>query len=334
MFQGSNTNKLDLAVELDTERGRELFLDLVAVSDVVIDNFSPRVLEQLDLDQDVAPGAQPGRDRAARARATASTARGASDSRTRRPSRRSRASRGPPGSPTVDPNRRRASPTRSAARTRRSRCCSRSSTGAAPAAACSSSARWSARRSTSPRSRWSSTRPTVGCSSASATARRPACRRACTAPPTSTPTARRTGGWRSRSRTTTSGDAFAALLGSTPSRGDEDALDARIARVVRDACDRRDRAHALGRGHPVRTGGARARARPTAAGRRPRTVRAGRAPGHRCRRLHRRAVPVHPRPASAPPHALAAARRAQPRRAHPHPRPERRRRRPASRPTA
>ena len=53
MFQGSNTNKLDLAVELDTERGRELFLGLVAVSDVVIDNFSPRVLEQLDLGQDV-----------------------------------------------------------------------------------------------------------------------------------------------------------------------------------------------------------------------------------------------------------------------------------------
>lgn len=53
MFQGSNTNKLDLAVELDTERGRELFLDLVAVSDVVIDNFSPRVLDQLRLDQDV-----------------------------------------------------------------------------------------------------------------------------------------------------------------------------------------------------------------------------------------------------------------------------------------
>jgi crotonobetainyl-CoA:carnitine CoA-transferase CaiB-like acyl-CoA transferase len=53
MFQGSNTNKLDLAVELDTERGRELFLDLVAVSDVVIDNFSPRVLDQLGLDQDV-----------------------------------------------------------------------------------------------------------------------------------------------------------------------------------------------------------------------------------------------------------------------------------------
>jgi crotonobetainyl-CoA:carnitine CoA-transferase CaiB-like acyl-CoA transferase len=53
MFHGSNTNKLDVAIELDTERGRELFLDLVARSDVVLDNFSPRVLEQLDLDQHV-----------------------------------------------------------------------------------------------------------------------------------------------------------------------------------------------------------------------------------------------------------------------------------------
>jgi crotonobetainyl-CoA:carnitine CoA-transferase CaiB-like acyl-CoA transferase len=53
LFHGSNTNKLDLAIELDTRRGRELFLDLVAVSDVVIDNFSPRVLDQLGLDQDV-----------------------------------------------------------------------------------------------------------------------------------------------------------------------------------------------------------------------------------------------------------------------------------------
>ena len=53
MFHGSNTNKLDVAIELDTERGRELFLDLVAHSDVVLENFSPRVLEQLELDQKV-----------------------------------------------------------------------------------------------------------------------------------------------------------------------------------------------------------------------------------------------------------------------------------------
>ncbi len=53
MFQGANTNKLDLALELDTARGRELLLELVERSDVLLDNFSPRVLEQLDLDQDV-----------------------------------------------------------------------------------------------------------------------------------------------------------------------------------------------------------------------------------------------------------------------------------------
>ncbi len=51
MFQGANTNKLDLAVELDTERGRELLLELVDESDVLLDNFSPRVLEQWGLDQ-------------------------------------------------------------------------------------------------------------------------------------------------------------------------------------------------------------------------------------------------------------------------------------------
>jgi crotonobetainyl-CoA:carnitine CoA-transferase CaiB-like acyl-CoA transferase len=60
MFQGSNTNKLDLAVELDTVRGRELLLDLVERSDVLLDNFSPRVLEQWDLDQTVLLERNPG----------------------------------------------------------------------------------------------------------------------------------------------------------------------------------------------------------------------------------------------------------------------------------
>ena len=60
MFQGSNTNKLDLAVELDTARGRELLLQLVDHSDVLLDNFSPRVLEQWGLDQDVLLERNPG----------------------------------------------------------------------------------------------------------------------------------------------------------------------------------------------------------------------------------------------------------------------------------
>ena len=100
MFQGSNTNKLDVAVELDTDRGRELFLDLVAVSDVVIDNFSPRVLEQLDLDQDVLLARNPERGRAARAglrrrRPVARATRVRADHRGA-----GRASPGSPGSPT------------------------------------------------------------------------------------------------------------------------------------------------------------------------------------------------------------------------------------------
>ena len=130
MFQGSNTDKLDLAVELDTDRGRSLFLDLVAVSDVVIDNFSPA-------------GARAARasTRTCSSRATRGSivlrapAYGVDGAVARAPRLRAdhrgagRASRGPPASPTVVRNRRRASPTHSAARTRRSRCCSRSSTG-------------------------------------------------------------------------------------------------------------------------------------------------------------------------------------------------------------
>ena len=53
--------------------------------------------------------------------------------------------------------------------TRSTGCCSRWSTGAAPGRACSSRRRWSTRRSTSPPSRSSSTRPTARCSSAPAT---------------------------------------------------------------------------------------------------------------------------------------------------------------------
>jgi crotonobetainyl-CoA:carnitine CoA-transferase CaiB-like acyl-CoA transferase len=59
-YQGSNVNKLDLAVDLDTRRGREVLLDLVGRSDVVIDNFSPRVLEHWDLGQDALLARYPG----------------------------------------------------------------------------------------------------------------------------------------------------------------------------------------------------------------------------------------------------------------------------------
>lgn len=49
-FNGTNTTKRDLAVDLQTERGRELLLELIATSDVLIENYSPRVMNQLGLD--------------------------------------------------------------------------------------------------------------------------------------------------------------------------------------------------------------------------------------------------------------------------------------------
>ena len=160
MFQGSNTNKLDLAVELDTERGRELFLDLVAVSDVVIDNFSPRVLDQLGLDQDVllarnpsvivlrAPGYGvdgPWRERLAyaptiEAQSGIAWTTGFPDRGPEPPSGIADALGGAHATFALLLALEHRRPHR--------------------AGACSSSARWSGRRSTWPRSRWSSTRRT------------------------------------------------------------------------------------------------------------------------------------------------------------------------------
>mgnify|MGYP003329190081 FL=1 len=42
-------NKLNLALRLDVISGREIFLDLVKISDVVIENFRPRVMPNLHL---------------------------------------------------------------------------------------------------------------------------------------------------------------------------------------------------------------------------------------------------------------------------------------------
>ncbi len=48
-FAGANTNKSGLTLDLRAERGRELFLDLVATCDVVVENFSARVMDNLKL---------------------------------------------------------------------------------------------------------------------------------------------------------------------------------------------------------------------------------------------------------------------------------------------
>lgn len=44
-----NRNKPNLAVRLDTDEGHAIFLDLVAVTDVVVENFRPRVMPNLNL---------------------------------------------------------------------------------------------------------------------------------------------------------------------------------------------------------------------------------------------------------------------------------------------
>ncbi|WP_214104056.1 CaiB/BaiF CoA-transferase family protein [Acrocarpospora catenulata] len=51
-FLGINHNKRGITLDLTHPRGLELFRDLIAVSDVLLENFSPRVLEQLGLDWD------------------------------------------------------------------------------------------------------------------------------------------------------------------------------------------------------------------------------------------------------------------------------------------
>lgn len=50
IFEALNTNKKGLTLDLQSERGRELLRRLVATCDVVVENFTPRVLDQIGLD--------------------------------------------------------------------------------------------------------------------------------------------------------------------------------------------------------------------------------------------------------------------------------------------
>ena len=52
LWQGTNLNKRDITLDLASEAGRELALRLAAEADVVVENFSPRVVEQFGLDYD------------------------------------------------------------------------------------------------------------------------------------------------------------------------------------------------------------------------------------------------------------------------------------------
>ena len=50
MWQGTNLNKRDITLDLTSDDGRELVRRLVREADVVVENFSPRVVEQFGLD--------------------------------------------------------------------------------------------------------------------------------------------------------------------------------------------------------------------------------------------------------------------------------------------
>ncbi|OBK39211.1 acyl-CoA hydratase [Mycobacterium sp. 1245111.1] len=50
LWQGTNLNKRDITLDLTSAPGRELALRLAAEADVVVENFSPRVVEQFGLD--------------------------------------------------------------------------------------------------------------------------------------------------------------------------------------------------------------------------------------------------------------------------------------------
>ncbi len=52
LFQGPNTNKRGLTLDLATERGRELAREVIARCDVVIENYSPRVMDAWGLSYD------------------------------------------------------------------------------------------------------------------------------------------------------------------------------------------------------------------------------------------------------------------------------------------
>jgi CoA:oxalate CoA-transferase len=59
LFLTFNRNKKSIVIDLKSEDGRKVFYDLVKVSDVVIDNFRPGVLERLKIDYATLSGVNP-----------------------------------------------------------------------------------------------------------------------------------------------------------------------------------------------------------------------------------------------------------------------------------
>jgi crotonobetainyl-CoA:carnitine CoA-transferase CaiB-like acyl-CoA transferase len=59
VFQCSNTNKRGISLELGTSQGRTSALELIAHADLVIENFSPRVMANFQLEWDVVHATNP-----------------------------------------------------------------------------------------------------------------------------------------------------------------------------------------------------------------------------------------------------------------------------------
>jgi len=59
VFLCSNNNKRGISAELSTDAGRSIALDLIATSDLVIENFSPRVMGNFCLEWDAVRAANP-----------------------------------------------------------------------------------------------------------------------------------------------------------------------------------------------------------------------------------------------------------------------------------
>jgi crotonobetainyl-CoA:carnitine CoA-transferase CaiB-like acyl-CoA transferase len=51
MFAAANTDKLDVTIDVDQPRGRELLVELIRWADVLAENFSPRVMEKWGFDR-------------------------------------------------------------------------------------------------------------------------------------------------------------------------------------------------------------------------------------------------------------------------------------------
>lgn len=60
LWQATNLNKRDITLDLTTAEGRELALRLAGEADVVVENFSPRVVEHFGLDYDALVKVNPG----------------------------------------------------------------------------------------------------------------------------------------------------------------------------------------------------------------------------------------------------------------------------------